>query len=72
MWFMRERVREWPLPGVFAYYAVAFGVLSLLADALFGVWEGPGWALAAGLLFAALMTPVTWWQCRRDGEPKRL
>ena len=63
---MRERVREWPLPAIFAYYAVAFAALSLIADALFGVGEGPGWALFAGLLFGAIMTPVTWWQRKRD------
>lgn len=68
MWFMRERVRQWPLHWVFAYYAIGFGVFSFVADSLFGgASSSPGWALAAGVLFAALMTPITWWR-RKQGD----
>jgi hypothetical protein len=66
MWVMRERIRQSPLPAVFAYYAITFGALSLILDTLFGVWGGPGWAALAGVLFAAIMTPVTSWQRKRD------
>jgi uncharacterized membrane protein len=65
MWFMRGRIRQWSLPAVFAYYAITFGSLSVILDALFGVWGGPVWAVFAGVLFAAIMTPVTSWQRRR-------
>jgi hypothetical protein len=44
-------------------------VLSFIFDSLFGGPSGsPAWALAAGVLFAALMTPVTWWRRKQDDE----
>ena len=66
MWFMRDRIQRWPLHWVFAYYAVATTCLSVILDAIFGVWGGPGWAVLFAMLFAAVMTSITWWQRRAD------
>jgi hypothetical protein len=62
---MRERIRRWPLHWVFGYYAFAFGFLTFVGG-LFIDGGGPGWAVFAGVLFAALMTPVTWLERRRE------
>jgi len=67
MWFMQERIRQWPLHWVFGYYAVAFTVVSFVIGFFFGD-GGLGWAVVAGFLFAALMTPVTWWQRNRQSS----
>ena len=66
MWFMPERIRQWPLQWVFVYYVGTAGVLSVILDALFDVWGGPGWAVLFAVLLAIVMTPVTWWQRRTD------
>jgi hypothetical protein len=65
MWFIRERIRRWPLQWVFVYNAVGFGLATLVVGS-FIEGGGPVWALLAGILFAAIMTPVIWWERKRE------
>lgn len=68
---MRDRIRQRPLYWVFAYYATGFGLISLVVDTLVGVWGGPVWAVLAGFLFATIMTPLTWWERKRNRGIRR-
>lgn len=65
MWFMRDRVRRGPLHWVFGYYALVFGVLTVVAGS-FIEGGGPGWAALGGVLFGALMTSVIWRERKRQ------
>ena len=65
-WMVRGRIGRWPLYGVFAYYAVAFGVVIYVLDRIVGLSSSVGWAIVSGLAFASLMTPFEGWKRRRD------
>lgn len=68
----RRRLANAPLPALFVYYTVVFGLVTWLLDGVTGTttsWQG---RLIGVVLFGVLMTAFTAWQRRRNGGPSAM